>query len=284
MMIFKYIFWTWLLFTVVYGGFGMILFLLQSKFLYCPLRKVSYTPEDLSLDYEDLTLTTSDEVKINAWYIPADNAQYTVLFCHGNGGNMMHRLDSIELFNKLGLNCLIFDYRGYGKSHGNPTEQGTYNDALTCYKWLTDEKQIDSSNIIIFGRSLGGSIAAQLASQVDCGSLVLESTFTSYLAMAQNYYWYMPVKFFVRYAYKTIDCIQKVNCPVLVIHSPDDEVVPYKFGRQLYEVAGEPKEFVEISGGHNDGFLTSGQTYKNAWTNWINWLIERKKKSEHHRA
>ena len=231
-----------------------------------------YSPEELGLKFEDVVLTTSDKVKLNGWYIPAPDATFTVLFCHGNGGNIMHRLDSIQLFNSLRLNCLIFDYRGYGLSEGKPTEEGTYLDAMAAYEWLREQKGVKPENIIIFGRSLGGCIAAELAGKVKASSLVVESSFTSCVAMARKYYWYMPVKWFVRYRYDTLEYIKDVTCPVMVIHSPDDEMVPFEFGQQLYAAANEPKEFLEISGGHNDGFLVSAEIYKAGWLKWLRFI------------
>ncbi|MBC8481910.1 MAG: alpha/beta fold hydrolase, partial [Planctomycetes bacterium] len=138
---------------------------MQPKFLYKPVKEMPYSPAELGLDYEKVTLTTSDNVNLTSWYIPSDRNSYTVLFCHGNGGNIMHRLDSLNMFYQLGLNCFIFDYRGYGTSQGKPSEEGTYLDAAAAYQWLIKEKSIPPEKIIIFGRSLGGSIAAQLASK-----------------------------------------------------------------------------------------------------------------------
>ncbi|MBN1796405.1 MAG: alpha/beta hydrolase [Sedimentisphaerales bacterium] len=279
-MMLKFLFWAWLLFTVIYGGFGIMLFLFQSKFLYCPVRKISYTPDDINLAYENVWFKAADQVKLNGWYIPSENAEFTVLFCHGNGGNIMHRLDTIFIFNNLGLNCFIFDYRGYGLSNGKTTEQGTYLDVMAAYNWLINEKGADPNRIIIFGRSLGGSVAAQLATKKPVASLVLESCFTSYVDMGKKFYWYMPVKWFARYKYRTIDYVKGVNIPVMVIHSPDDEIIPYEFGRQLYQAANEPKEFVEIAGGHNDGFLTSGRSYTDPWRKWLQFLQQQAEEME----
>ncbi len=276
----KILLWASLLFTVLYGGFGLILYLFQSKFLYCPVRMVCYSPDELGIGFEEITLTTSDDVKLNGWYIPAPNAKFTVLFLHGNGGNIMHRLGSIQMFYNLGLNCFIFDYRGYGKSTGKPTEQGTYLDAEAAYEWLTKEKGIKPQNIIIFGRSMGGSIAAELVRKAEAGSLVLESAFTSYVAMGKKFYWYMPVKWFARYRYNTLEYIRDVKCPMMIIHSPDDEIIPFEFGRQLYIAANEPKKFVEISGGHNDGFLVSAELYKSEWLNWLEFLEKTRSRSK----
>jgi fermentation-respiration switch protein FrsA (DUF1100 family) len=267
--------------VIAYVGLGLTLFFMQSAFLYRPLREVVYTPEDIGIEFENVTLETTDGVKLNAWYVPAKDAEMTILFCHGNGGNIMHRLDSISLFNKLGLNCFIFDYRGYGQSEGKPTEEGTYTDALTAYKWLTQTKKIFPEEIIIFGRSLGGSVAAYLAERMKVRAMVLESCFTSYADMGEKFYPYMPVRWFARFKYDTISYLKKVQCPVMIIHSRNDEMVPFEFALELYDAAAEPKEFVEITGNHNDGFLVSGEIYTAAWKKWIKFLSEHKQQNIH---
>ncbi len=267
--------------VIAYAGLGLTLFFMQSKFLYRPLREVANTPEDIGIEFENVTLETADGVKLNAWYIPAKEAKMTMLFCHGNGGNIMHRLDSINLFNKLGLNCLIFDYRGYGQSEGKTTEQGTYTDAMTAYKWLTETKKISPEKIIVFGRSLGGSVAAYVAERMKVRALVLESCFTSYVDMGKKLYPYMPVRWFARFNYDTIGCLKKVRSPVMIIHSRNDEIIPFEFGLELYDAAAEPKEFVEIGGSHNDGFLISGEIYTAAWKKWIKFLSEQKQQNIH---
>ena len=192
---------------------------------------------------------------------------------------MMHCLDSINIFYNLGLSCFIFDYRGYGHSQGKASEEGTYLDVEAAYKWLTKEKKIPPDNIIVFGRSLGGSIAAYLASKVEVRALIVESTFTSYADIGKKFYPYMPVRWFARFSYRTIDYIKDVHCPVMLIYSRNDEVVPFEFGLELYESANEPKEFVEIFGSHNDGFLVSSEIYKDAWVKWLKFLKEYNSKS-----
>ena len=269
---------------IAYWGLGVILYFMQPKFLYSPVREIPYTPGELGLDFESVAFKSTDGMQLSSWYIPADNSQLTVLFCHGNGGNMMHRWDSINILYNLGLNCFIFDYRGYGSSEGEPSEEGTYLDVAAAYKWLTEKKRISPDNIILFGRSLGGSIAAQLATKVKTKALIIESTFTSYVDIGKRFYPYMPVRWFARFSYRTIDYIKQVNCPVMIIHSRNDEVVPFEFGLELYETANEPKEFVEIFGSHNDGFLVSGEIYKQAWTKWLKFLEEYKTQAEQQQA
>ena len=269
---------------ITYLGLGVALYLMQPQFLYSPLREVPYTPDELGLDFEDVVFQSSDGLKLTGWYVPAGNSKLTVLFCHGNGGNMMHRLDSINILYNLGLNCFIFDYRGYGKSEGKPSEEGTYLDARAAYEWLIDEKRLSPNNIIIFGRSLGGTIAAQLASKVEAKSLIVESAFTSYIDIGKKFYPYMPVRWFARFNYNTLDYIKAVHCPVMIIHSRNDEVVPFEFGLELYESSNEPNKFVEIFGSHNDGFLVSSEIYKKAWLNWLKFLEEYSKEASRHRA
>ncbi len=298
--------------VIAYSAWGWTLYFMQPTFLYRPVREVTYTPDELGMDFEKVTLKTADGLRLSGWYIPAtldartepesapletqrkksltesaqlgdplltgpaENPRFTVLFCHGNGGNIMHRLDSINILYNLGLNCFIFDYRGYGNSEGKPSEQGTYLDVRAAYNWLTEEKKVSPDDIIIFGRSLGASIAAQLASTVEAKALVIESGFTSYVDIGRKFYPYMPVWWFARFSYSTIDYVKSVRCPVMIIHSRGDDIVPFEFGLELYEAANEPKKFIEIFGGHNDGFLVSSEIYKQAWTKWIKFLKEYK--------
>ena len=269
---------------ITYLAFAAVLYVMQPKFLYGPARDVSSTPAELGLDFEDVVFKSAEGLDLSGWYIPAKNSKLTVLFCHGNGGNMAHRLDSINIFHNLGLNCFIFDYRGYGDSQGKPSEEGTYTDAMAAYKWLTEEKNVPAEDIIIFGRSLGGSIAAQLASRIEAGALIVESAFTSYVDIGKEYYPYMPVRWFARFGYRTIDYIKEVHCPVMFIYSGNDEIVPYKFGLKLYEAANEPKEFIEIFGSHNDCFLASGEIYIEVWEKWLKFLVEYRSKSVGYRA
>jgi fermentation-respiration switch protein FrsA (DUF1100 family) len=258
--------------VVAYIGLALILYFMQHKFVYEPVREIPYTPSELGLDFEEVFFKTGDRVQLYGWFIPAQNADLTVLFCHGNGGNMMFFLDTVNFLNGLGLNCFTFDYRGYGYSHGSPTENGTYLDARAAYRWLTKKKQIPPQRVIILGWSLGGAIAAYLASKVKAAGLVIEGTFTSYVDIGKKFYPYMPVRWFARFNYPTIDYVHQVKCPVLVFHSRDDEVIPFESGLRLYDAANEPKQFVELYGGHNDAFLVSSEQYKKAWLKWLQFL------------
>jgi uncharacterized protein len=192
-------------FFIAYWSLGIVLYFMQPVFLYSPVQEVPYTPEELGLDFEKVIFKSGDGLMLSGWYIPAKNSELTVLFCHGNGGNMTHSLDTINILYNIGVDCFIFDYRGYGNSEGKPGEEGTYLDAMAAYKWLTEEKKISPDNIIVFGRSLGGSIATQLASKVKAGALIVESAFTSYVDIGRTFYPYMPVRWFARVSYRSID-------------------------------------------------------------------------------
>jgi uncharacterized protein len=255
-----------------YVGVGLILFFMQPKLLYYPMRDIPATPAEAGLDYENVFLATSDNIKLNGWYVPAQNAELTVLFCHGNGGNIGYYLDTLNILHLMNVNCLIFDYRGYGLSEGRPSEEGTYADALAAYKWLTIQKVIEPGRIVIFGRSLGGSIAAQLAGKVETGGLILESTFTSCGDIGSRYYPYFPVRWLCRYRYNTMEHLSRVKCPVLIIHSTEDELVPFEMGQRLYDAAKEPRQLVKISGTHNEGFIDSGRDYVIPLDEWLDGL------------
>ena len=254
---------------------SLLIYVFQPHFIYFPHKDIEFTPELISLDYEDLILTTSDGLEINAWWIPNPNARATLLFLHGNAGNISHRLDSINIFYQLGLSVLIIDYRGYGKSTGKPSEQGTYIDAETAWQYLTNEKKINNDEIIIFGRSLGGAVATWLADKYPASALILESCFTSIADIGKHYYPYLPTTLLARIKYPSIDRISNISSPVLVIHSVNDEIVPYKFGKQLFDAAKQPKLFLEIDGGHNDGFLFSGNKYRDGMDQFITDVVQK---------
>lgn len=267
----------------VYVGLALLLYIFQPRMIFFPYRDHLYRPEDVGLEYESVRLTASDGIRLDAWYIPAPDAEFTVLFCHGNAGNISHRLDSLMFFRDLGLNCLIFDYRGYGRSQGSPSEQGLYSDARAGWDWLTQDRQVPPDRIILFGRSLGGTVAANLAAElagqkIQPAGLALESSFTSVIDMGKHYYPWLPIKWVARFKFNAISAVQNVQSPILVIHSPDDEIVPYRLGQKLYENAPQPKKFAAISGTHNEGFMQDFQTYKTAWLDWLQFREEMDKK------
>lgn len=254
----------WTIIIVVaaaYIGLTLILYLFQASFIYFPTHDSAGTPAAIGLDYEDIKFKAADGVTLSGWYVPATDSRQVVLFFHGNAGNISHRLESIAQFHRLGLSVFIIDYRGYGLSTGKVSEEGTYLDAAAAWKYLVEERGVEPEQIIIFGRSLGGAIAAWLAQHHPPQLLILESTFTSVPDMGARQFPFLPVRLLARIRYNTVDRLPEVSAPILIVHSPDDEIIPYSHGRRLFEVAPEPKEFLQITGGHNEGFVVS-QNYE----------------------
>ncbi len=253
----------------VYIILAVLLTLFQSSMVYYPTREMNSNPSHVGLMYESVSIQTDDGVRLLAWYIPHDSARATILLCHGNGGNISHRVQLIKILHDLNLNVLIFDYRGYGQSEGKPSEEGTYKDAKAAWLYLVRKKNIAPSNIIIHGRSLGGAVASHLAREVNPGGLILESSFTSVGDVARRMFPYFPIRLMIRFDYKTADNVAECRCPVLVIHSRDDKLISFEFGQALYDRAREPKSFLEITGSHDDGYATSGPVYSGGLDRFI---------------
>jgi fermentation-respiration switch protein FrsA (DUF1100 family) len=266
--------------TIIFAGIAayvlivIILWLFQSRLVYFPRGEIESTPDRAGMTYETVSFHTSDGVTLSGWYIPSGDSDEVLLFCHGNAGNISHRLESIGIFHRLGLDVFIFDYRGYGQSQGTPGEQGTYLDAAAAWDYLVEKKKVDPGGIIIFGRSLGGAVAAWLASEKTPRALILESSFTSIPDMGAETYPFFPVRLLSRFGYDTREYVKKVRCPVLIVHSKDDDLVPFHHGRELFETAKQPGEFLEIEGSHNDGFLVSGEKYQRELGRFISSLSQ----------
>lgn len=243
--------------AAAYAGLAGVLYFSQSSMVYYPEigREIVATPRQAGLDYEEVRLLAADGVALHGWFVPSAQSRGTVLFLHGNAGNISHRLDFLLMFHRLGYNTLIIDYRGYGNSAGEPSEQGTYQDAEAAWRYLTETRKIPPDTIALFGESLGGAVAAWLAVRHEPAALVIASGFTSVPDLAAKFYPYLPVRRLSRFSYDTREYLQSVAAPVFIAHSPDDEIIPYRHGRALYDAAKPPKQFLELSGGHNEGFI-----------------------------
>jgi hypothetical protein len=265
-------------FAIGYAVLAVALFFYQPNLLYfpdMPSREIEATPADIGLGFEALTLTTRDDEQLDAWFIPADPARGVLLFCHGNAGNISHRLESIRVFHELGLSVLIFDYRGYGQSSGKPTEKGSYRDADAAWHYLVTQRGIPAEHIILFGRSLGASVAADLATRQSAAAVILESGFTSVPDLAAKFYPWLPVRWLSRYQYDTRKKLADIHSPVLIVHSRDDEIISYANGERLFEAANEPKQFLELRGGHNDGFFVSGKDYIQGLDSFLEMILRK---------
>jgi len=243
--------------TLIYVGLTLLLFFTQARYIYQPDvgRDITSTPRDASLAYEDVWLDVAPGVRLHGWFLPHPAARGAVLFFHGNAGSIAGRLGWLRLFHDLGYATFIIDYRGFGRSSGKPDEQGTYADASAAWRYLTATRGIAAQDVVIVGESLGGAVAAELAARVSPRALVLQSTFTSIPDLAADIYPWLPVRWLSRFDYDTASRLAQVAAPVLVAHSPDDDLIPFRHGQTLYARANEPKRFIELAGGHNEGFL-----------------------------
>jgi fermentation-respiration switch protein FrsA (DUF1100 family) len=236
----------------------------ESANLYIPDRIVGAHPGTYGLPYENLRLRTSDGPLIHAWYVENQPASPVILVSHGNAGNISTRLDKLLLLRKAGASVLLYDYRGYGASQGRPTEAGTYRDGEAAYRWLVEEKKVPPERIFLYGESLGCAVAIELALKLKSAGLIVDSGFTSTMDMGRLIFPFLPISLMVRFRYDNLSKIHRVSCPVLVMHSPQDEIIPYEMGQRLFEAAPKPKTFLKLEGSHNEAFMTGAKQYAQA--------------------
>jgi fermentation-respiration switch protein FrsA (DUF1100 family) len=260
-----------------YAALVGFVYFTQGSLVYFPnvAREHIATPAAYGMSYEDAAIVTEDGETLHAWWIPAEGARGTVLLFHGNAGNISHRIEYARMFRTLGYSTLLAEYRGYGKSTGSPSEEGTYRDASASWRWLATQKGVSGSDIVVFGESLGGAVACWLAARERPRALVLASTFTSVPDLGAEVYRFLPVRLLSRFRYNTRECLSQVEAPVLIAHSPRDDIVPHAHGRRLYEAAREPKQFLELAGGHNDGFIFT----RAEWVKALGEFLDRVEKS-----
>lgn len=256
-------------------GFGLILGYIkyiELKGIFYPDKNIEFTPAWINLSFEDVYIQTEDKVKINAWFIHQNNAKYTLLFCHGNAGNIGHRLDKLLLLKDIGLNVFIIDYRGYGKSQGRPSENGLYLDAQAGYDYLVKTRHIVPEQIILYGESLGTAVVIDLASKAEIKGLIIEGSFSCGRDVAKSIYSILP-SFLFSNQFNSLAKIKGVTAPKLFIHSANDEIIPLDLAKKLYRVTPEPKYFVEINGDHNNAFLDSREKYTSSISAFMERLL-----------
>lgn len=250
--------WGWLgTAAVAYLVVVALVWAFQEKLVFFPDvgREGGITPKTLGLAYEEVRLSTADGMTLGAWWVPREDARATVVLFHGNAGSIASRIPYAEMFHRLGYATLLVEYRGYGTNLGTPSEAGTYRDAEAAWRYLTEVRKLKPGRIVVMGESLGGGVATWLAAKVRPGAVILASSFTSALDVGAEAYWFLPVRLIGRVRYDSLSRMPEIDCPVLVAHSPDDEIVPVSHGQALFLAAPEPKLFVKLAGGHNDGFL-----------------------------
>lgn len=236
----------------------------QEKLLYfpnLPSRELDASPADIGLAFESITFKAEDDIELHGWFIPHPQSQAVALFCHGNAGNISHRLPTIQAMHDLGLSVFIFDYRGYGRSSGHASEEGTYRDARAAWKYLRENRGLNEQDIIIWGRSLGAAVAVNLAATQTSSAVIIESTFTSVTDLAAMLYPHLPVRYISRFHYNVLTSVKAIHAPILIVHSHDDEIIPFAHGERLFAAANEPKQFLAINGTHDDAASTSKKEY-----------------------
>ena len=243
----------------------------ERAFIFFPSRGLHATPAQWGLRYEDADLRAADGVRLHGWFVPGSAGGPTLLWAHGNAGTIADRLPIIQfLHERLQVSLLIFDYRGYGRSEGRPSEEGTYRDAEAALAYLRGRPDVDGRRIIYYGESLGAAVVLDLATREAPAGLILEAPFTSIRDMARTHYPFLPVWNLLRTKYDSLGKIGRVQAPLLLLHGDRDKIVPMSQGRRLFEAANPPKEFVMIPGaGHNDAWAVGRETILQAWARFL---------------
>ncbi len=253
-------------------GATLFLVIFEKRFIYYPTAEVNVTPKALGLPFEEIVLDVEPGVKVHGWFIKAakDPAVATVLFSHGNAGNIADRLDRVLSLRDLGADFFLYDYRGYGRSSGDPDEEGTYRDGRAAYDYLVNDRGIDPARIVLMGESLGCAISIQLALDRQAAGLVIEAPFASIAHMANAVYPFLPLGSLVRTRYDNLAKISQLKMPLLVVQGTQDEIIPVAQGRMVFDAAPEPKRFLAIEGArHNDVYVIGGEGYRRALSEFI---------------
>ena len=274
MMVWTHMAWRMILILVVLGGLWGYLRFFEWRNLYYPARTIESTPAVFGLQYEDVNFISEDGRLLHGWWIPHPQARGTILHCHGNAGNIGDRVWMAADLHRLKLNVFLFDYRGYGKSRGLPTEQGTYRDARAAYEVVRAKYQDeDSPPVIVHGQSLGGAVAIQLALDKPVRGLIVESSFSSVVDIGEKLYPFLPIRWFCWFRYDSIAKVGRLNLPKLFAHSAHDDLIPYDLGEKLYRAACPPKNFVLLEGTHNDAGWTLTPAYWRAVSEFVDRVL-----------
>lgn len=226
----------------------------EDSLIYFPLPYPAGDWQPGGLAFEDAWFEAADGTRLHGWYVPREAPLATILFCHGNGGNVTHRVEKLRALNRVaGASVLVFDYRGYGRCEGHPNEEGVLADARAARAWLAQRAGVPEKEIVVMGESLGGAVAVDLAALDGARALILESTFTSIPDMASHHYPWLPTRLFLKTRFDSLQKISAYRGPLLQSHGDADTIVPYAFGQRLFQAANEPKEFYTIPrADHND--------------------------------
>lgn len=253
-------------------GATLFLVISEKRLIYYPATEVDVTPKALGLPFEEAAIDVEPGVKLHGWFVKAakEPSVATILFSHGNAGNIADRLDRVLRLREIGANFFLYDYRGYGRSTGSPDEEGTYRDGRAAYDYLVATRRVDPSRLVLMGESLGCAISIQLAIERRAAGLVLEAPFASITHMANAIYPFLPLGFFIRTRYDNVRKIPQLRMPLFVVQGTRDEVIPIAQGKMVFDAAPEPKQYLAIEGAHhNDVYLTGGPGYRRALADFI---------------
>jgi fermentation-respiration switch protein FrsA (DUF1100 family) len=236
---------------------------MEANLIFFPSALIEQTPERAGLEFQDVFFLTRDNTRLNGWFIPHRAAHSTLVWFHGNAGNISHRVENIKLLHdKVKVNIFIFDYRGYGRSEGRVSEQGTYVDGEAALEFVQKRLGVPPHKIVLFGRSLGAAVAAEMANRFESQALILESPFVSVREMARVIFPFLPFGPLIQTRYDVREKIRKIRTPLLVLHGDQDEIVPFTQGKLVFDAAPEPKKFFTIAGArHNDTYIVGGEPY-----------------------
>lgn len=235
---------------IAFAIYGLTLFVRQHWIVFKPSRELTGTPSDFGLPYEDILLTTASGVRIHGWCLEPADAKKFILYFTGSIGNISHELSTMAFLVSLGAAVAIVDYPGFGRSQGHPSERGCYEAAEALWNYAVGVRGRRPEEIVFFGRSLGAAVAAWLAARCPGSALVCHSGFTSVPDVAASAYPVVPARYFCYIRFNTRKHLRRCNCPVLVLHSETDTVIPFRHGLQLFEAASEPKRFLRLYGDH----------------------------------
>lgn len=266
------------LLATIAGGYLLLLifmYLFQSKLIFLPSSDLLVTPREAALQAEDVWIDTSDGERLHGWYFPNDSTEYIVILSHGNAGNISNRIDIAKFLQETGFSALIYDYRGYGQSSGEPSEEGLYKDIEAVVNFLKMDIGYTEQKMIMYGRSMGGAVASFAATQFNVGGLVLDSAFKNIKSMVSELYPFIP-SFLASYEFPTEQHVKQLtDTPIMIMHSPNDTIVDISHGKALFGTANDPKTFVELRGGHNDNFHASVDIYSQYWKEFLLMIDEK---------
>ena len=268
-----------LLACILIAGMAAVLAARQSylfdRFLaFFPTKEITNTPDDLGMHFEEVYFPAADGTQLHGWFIPG-RGDDTLVWFHGNAGNISHRVYNIMLlYQHVGASIFIFDYRGYGHSEGKPSEKGMYSDGEGVLEYLRSREDIDDERLILFGRSLGGCIVAELATRHRTKGVIIESSFTSVDAMSRYkrpaIAFFLPSRLLVRSRFDSLSKMGRIHSPMMIVHGDKDVTVPIHMGKELFDAANEPKRFYEIRGAtHDDTHIVGGAGYFRALREFI---------------